>query len=369
MSKILYVEDELTKNIATIKKFFLPILKSRKIINQLNELENQSPIYAEDIVSICNKASELDICYEFPIALNKVINNHQDYDLIIIDRNLSVYDYSDDLNEITENLTKVGLPYPEEKATEYHEREGDLLLLLLLRQNPGYKEKIYILTANTKDSIRNSSELDAIINVSKFSRDRILEKGTEAENVIGNIIQDLPAFSIQNKYRAQCDVLRKHLSEDDVKLFIDMINHYEINNLKEYVFFLRKLLDNLLHHIAFSMAEPYADYWNKVNKKQLQIKTFIKGIKRWDDKTSSYLWIAGLPAYDRTHHFGYNSIVQNACLSIFEITSDCGIHELSRSIDIESLGTDNLSAYTKMSLLGQICDVIAWYDKAMDSFK
>jgi len=73
MSKILYIEDELTKNIATIKKFFLPILQSSKIIKQINDLENGSPIYAEDIISICNKASELDICYEFPVALDKVV--------------------------------------------------------------------------------------------------------------------------------------------------------------------------------------------------------------------------------------------------------------------------------------------------------
>ena len=363
MSKILYVEDELTKNIATIKKFFLPILKSKKIINQLNELENQSPIYAEDIVSICNKASELDICYEFPIALNKVVHNHQDYDLIIIDRNLSNYDYSEDLDEVIEDITKAGLSDPEGKATQYHEREGDLLLLILLRLNPGYKDKIYFLTANTKDSIRSSNELETLIDVNKFSLERILEKGTDAENVIGDIILDLPSFSIQNRYREQCDILRKQLSEDEVKQFTDMIRYYEKNHLKEYVFFLRKLLDNILHHVAFSMAEPGADYWNKRNRKQLQIKPFIKGFKN-----DSGQW-QGLPEYDRIHHIGYNSIILNACLSIFEITSDCGVHELSKIIDIESLGTANLSRHTRMTLLSQICDVVLWYDRVMDSFK
>jgi len=270
-----------------------------------------------------------------------------------------VYDYSDDLEEIKANIVSAGLTEPEERTVKYHEREGDLLLLILLRRDAGYKDKTYFLTANTKDSIRGSEELQTIIDISQFSQDHILEKGTDAENVLSDIIKDLPTFKIQNKYRTQIDVLRKHLTEEDINEFIQMMKYYDKNKVREFVFFLRKLLDNILHHIAFLISEPDAEYWNPKNKKQLQAKSFIKGFK---GISGAY---QGLPEFDKKHHIGYNSIIQNACLSIFEITSDCGIHDISKAIDIESLNTLDLSKFTLSSLLGQICDVILWYDKAM----
>jgi hypothetical protein len=366
MSKILYIEDELTKNIPAIKKYFEPLLVSRNLIKQLEELESRATIYPKDVVNICNKASELDVVYKFPVALTKIVHHYQDYDLIIIDRDLSTYDYSADYDKIKADVEYIGLSDPQQKATEYRGREGDLLLLILLRLNPEISDKICFLAINKTDVLKTSSELETIIDITQFTSSKILEKGKEAENVISAIIANLPTFTIQNNYRAQCDILRRHLSENDVKQFISMIQYQEEDKLNEFVFFLRKLLDNLLHHIAFGMNEPRATYWNPKNQKQLQIKPFIKGIKRWDDRTRTNYLVAGLPAYNEKHHIGYNSIIENACLSIFEITSDCGVHELSKSIDIESLGTSNLSQYTKMSLLGQICDVILWYDKTME---
>lgn len=106
-------------------------------------------------------------------------------------------------------------------------------------------------------------------------------------------------------------------------------------------------MDNILHQIAYSMDDPKAEYWNPKNREQLQIKPFIKGISRWDEKSKSKKFIAGLPAYNEKHNIGYSSIIRNACLSIFEITSDCGIHELSKAIDISSLGLSDISIYKK----------------------
>lgn len=362
MPKILYIEDELTKNIATIKKFFAPILRDKRIKKELDELESSDRVFPDDIITACSYSSELEIAYTFPIALERIITNHKYYDLIIIDRNLSVYEYSEDLEYVREILKSVSLDLSDDRLLSYHEREGDLLLLALLKLDKEAKEKIYYLTANTKDDLRGLDELQSMMDVVDFNKEHIIEKGSAAEATLSTILGNMDAFRIQNKFRKQCDILRHHLSEEDVNEFVNMMGYFDKDKRKEFIFYARKLLDNLLHDLAFSLGEPDAEYWNAKNKKQLQIKSFIKGYR----SGTSYI---GLPAYDEKHHIGYNSINRNACLSIFEICSDCGVHELSKAIDIESLGTASLSAYTMNSLQNQICDVICWYDRAMQLIK
>lgn len=364
MSKILYIEDELTKNIASLQKLFAPILKDSKVNKKLKEIETSEPIYPEDIIDACSKIPSLNICFTFPAALELIINHHQEYELFIIDRNLSTYQYSDDLEQMISALTCIGISNAEEKVIEYHEREGDLLLRILQKLNPANIDKVYFLTANTKDAIRGSDVLD-MIDEACNRKDWIIEKGTEAESIITKAIADVSGFAIQNRYKEQCTILRKHLSETDLDQFIKMVKHYEVGMIKEFIFYLRKLLDDLLHDIAFNIAEPGAEYWNPKNKTQLQIKPFIKGIYRLNKFTKENELFSGLPAYDRKHRIGYNSIIRNACLSVFEITSDCGIHELSHAVNIESLGTANISHHTKVTLLNQICDIIVWYDLAI----
>lgn len=359
MPKILYIEDELTKNISTIQKLFAPVLKDKRIKKALSDLENSDRFYAEDVVEACSLSSELDVIHSFPQAVEKVLAHHKAYDLIIIDRNLSLQGYDDELSLLLSKINEALPQFSEERLLDYYEREGDLLLLLLMRLDPAYKDKTYYLTANVSDALRGSSELQTMLDMDSFSSRHIIEKGSSGEQVICDILADIKAFRIQNSYRAQCGILRSRLTEEDVNSFVKMVSYHMADERSEFVFGIRKLLDNLLHHIAFQIGEPDAGYWNEKNRKQLQIKSFIKGFKAGNS------WV-GLPACDQKHHIGYNSIVRNACLSIFEISSDCGIHELSKAIDIESLSTASLSKYTMQSLLNQICDVIIWYDVAMD---
>jgi hypothetical protein len=359
MPKILYIEDELTKNISTIQKLFAPILKDKRIKIELSELESRDRFYAEDVIKACRYCSELDVVHSFPLAVEKVLSYHKSYDLIVIDRNLSLHGYDDQLEPLLSMIQKELPQFNEERLLEYFEREGDLLLLLLMRINPDYRDKTYYLTANASDALRGSSELQTMLDMNSFTSKHIIEKGSNSEQVICDILSDMKAFRIQNSYRIQCDILRKRLTEDDVNQFVKMVGYHMADDRREFVFGLRKLLDNLLHHIAYQMGEPDAGYWNASNKKQLQAKSFIKGFKAQNT-------FVGLPACDQKYNIGYNSIIRNACLSIFEISSDCGIHELSRAIDIQSLSTASLSNYTMQSLINQICDVIIWYDTAMD---
>jgi len=347
MSKILYIEDELTKNIPTIKKFFAPILTSRNLLNQLNQIENRTPIFDRDIVRICNKATELDVVYKFSIALDKIAHHHLDYDLIIIDRNLSAYDYSKDWIGIKEDLKFVGLNEQEDNPAEYHEKEGDLLLLILLRIDPSYKDKIYILATQANDIVKSSVEMETIINITDFSTTRILEKGTGLENVISSIIADLPAFSIQNKYKEQCDILREQFSEEMVNLFITVVKlSDEVEKKIDFMLKLRPLTEKFLVTLANKINDKKARYWYKYNDKvSLQEKDFINSLEDIDHR----------------YKIGYNKNIRQCLYSLWQIPSDFASHT--------SGNPDDITIYTITALVNQLCDVILWFDKAMDSFK
>lgn len=148
---------------------------------------------------------------------------------------------------------------------------------------------------------------------------------------------------------------------NNIDSYAYMLKHFDSDKRKEFVFYLRNLLDNILNSVAYQMGEFNAEYWKSQGRnKQLHIGPFIKGFQP-KGKTD----FVGLDAFDKKNDIGYNSIVKNACLSIFAITSDCGVHELSKAINIESLNTQSMSVYTMNSLLNQICDVIIWYDNAL----
>lgn len=364
MGKILFIEDELTKSIATILKLFEPIFMDSRTVRLLEELENDSYKTPELIIEACQYTSGLDICHTYVNALACILNNYRDYDLIIIDRNLSEQPYHKDIEDIKQYLSQGGFNDPENKIDYYRTREGDLLLLLLLRFDKANKKRIYYLTANL-DELRGSPELRTLIDVDDFFENHIIEKSPDRENELRNIISDLDSFAIQNRFTEQCEILRTRLNEEEVNHFINMIRHFEADSRREFIVYLRKLLDNILHDLAFKMKEPQAGYWNRANKTQLIVKTFIKG-HHPGGRDKEFMEPSGLPVFDQKHGIGYGSIIRDACLSIFEICSDCGIHDLNPSIAPNKLNIDSLTDHTMNSLLHQICDVILWYEKAID---
>jgi hypothetical protein len=362
MPKVLYIEDELTKNIPAIRRFFAPILRNKKIVKRFDELESEDRVVPEDILDACKYSTELEICYKFPEALQKIITNYRSYDLIIIDRNLSLYDYSGNLEDIIQMMSSIGYERGEGSILSYHEREGDLLLLVLAKIDKDNMSKTYYLTANTGDDLRGSSELQTLIDIGSFYRNHIIEKGSEREAVISEIISDTKSFKIQNKYRLQCDILREHLTEDDVKNFIETVKHFESDSKKEFVLILRNQIDNLLHHLAHEINDISAPYWNPHNSQQIKVKPFLKGC--WMDNIDY-----SLKGFNKKKNIKYTSIPLNGLLSIFEITSDCGVHEQSKAIIETNLRTEHLTKHTMRTLFHQYMDVILWYDNALRTIK
>ncbi len=353
MAKILYIEDELTKNISSIKKFFTNTFKDKNFIKNLNELENRDgPIYPDDVLTACNYCKALEICYSFPMALQCIINNPHIYDLIIIDRNLSEIDYLDDLNYILEllNDNKYGLNmnYNEDQLLSFYSREGDLLLMILLRQDPSLSKLIYFLTANTKDALRDSDTLKTIIDLKSFMENQIIEKGSEDENKIIDILKNLKNFRIQNKYYDQCQALRNQSKEDLVNQFIQVVCHYEQKDNEVFCLKIRKILESMLYDIALKINNPKIssnkeDFWDDHNN--LKISLFLTQEN-------------GLSKYE--NQIQYNNIIRNFCISLYKICSQYGAHSSKEH------NLNIISKYVTSALLNQLCEVIIWYDKALN---
>lgn len=363
MSKILFIEDELTKNIASIIRFFSPILQT-DVKQKLEQLNNENRIFPSDIVQVCQYQNDLDIAFTFPEALRLIVANHKLYDLIIIDRNLSEYQYNDELTILLKQLYEIFSEDWSERISKFHEREGDLLLLVLLKINQEYREKVYYLTANVTDNLRVSPEMQTVLNLGSFTKDHIIEKGSSRESIIYNILQDMDAFSIQNQYPNICGVLRGRLSEESVNEFIKAVRCYESNEEKEFMNKSRNILENILRDIALlfnRFDQPYV-----AENDKLPVYRFIKGDRKWNDQTKTSELVSGLPFYDNKYKIGYTAVIRNACLSIHEVASEYAAHYKDPSISNENRWMSN---YSMNTLLNQLCDVISWYGDVIPYIK
>jgi hypothetical protein len=95
--KILYVEDELERNIPRVNNLFAKYLTETQK-KKLSALEIDDSGFGGDpqaIEEIVNSTGVVDCYHSFVDGLGKVLNNNEDYSIFIVDRNLvnCHYDY------------------------------------------------------------------------------------------------------------------------------------------------------------------------------------------------------------------------------------------------------------------------------------
>jgi len=125
--KILYVEDQLSRQVDTLLTIFSQVL-GINLKNELRTLINDPSgrgASAIEIKKIVGESNILDLSDNFPDALRKITYHFGDYDLFIVDRNLAEGDYNlNDIQQIDNNMTN--------KIWEkYWDWEGDWLLNVL----------------------------------------------------------------------------------------------------------------------------------------------------------------------------------------------------------------------------------------------
>lgn len=334
--KILFVEDELSKNISRVVRLFEKFLGKDRIARL--EALDADPYGAssEEIKAIIDETGIVEADYRFPQALKKVTRQHAQYALFIIDRNLVEGDYR------YEEALEADPAFSEKMYNDYFEREGDYLLykLALLITGLAISQKFFFLTAyDAASELKNAAGLQELIgHLGDFKKNNLIEKGNEKhffrlKEMVDNH-QDIRRVA---EHQHHVNLLRKYLDEKSadrfVKLILDRDKRRRVgDNLNEIRQIYQKILSKCCALIP-EMNAACVDNYGHVNL----------GKKTLD-------WLS-----ENGH---INSIIRNHCFSIKTICSDFGGHDHTAERQIFAPGTDTVNA-----LFFALKDVIGWFGK------
>ena len=272
--KILYVEDELSKNIPRIIKFFNKHL-GENAVKKLKEIQNDN--YGADsktIRELIEQSGIVDVACSFPDALDKIVNNHSDYSLFIVDRNLIDSSYS------VSELKEIDSTFDDVKINENKTREGDYLFEKLVFQD-GMMEKLsdvfYFLSAYEPDGLAKK-----YIENNKFKSENYISKSDDSRLI--NKIDGLEDINLIVKNKAVVDIIKKKFSNKYVKRYLSILKNkdsLDTIEISKTLGEIRKFLEKILRTIFESDNLPKS-YSDKNGREQL----FITG-----DKISYYVRI------------------------------------------------------------------------------
>ncbi len=179
--KILYVEDELSKNIPRIVRLFSKYLGEEKV-KALETPETDTSGFGadpEEIKSIVEETYMIEVEYRFPNALHKIVQRPEKYALFIVDRNLSEHEYTyEEIQSIDPYYTKILYQRYSKK-----DREGDYLLQKLALFSPvDVMTRFYFLTAySAQDELQIAEDVEQLIDLGKFKAENFIEKGNDSD--------------------------------------------------------------------------------------------------------------------------------------------------------------------------------------------
>lgn len=329
--KILFVEDELSKNIPKIVRIFEKYLgKKRK--KKLESLESDESGYGadpEEIKNIVEDTQIIEVEYKFPTALEKIINHYDKYALYIVDRNLSLSQYDFD------QITLIDDQFTDSLYDNFFEREGDYLLQKLIYSGIDVLTKFYFLTAySAADELRNSAEVKTHIDFGKFKNENFIEKGKdEYLQKLKDILENISILNLRVENKHYLNILHTcihdELAENFVKVLSDLENKKRIgDNLKD----IRNIYEQILKASAEKIPEMKNHCLTEYGNPLLGKETID--------------WL-----YKNKH---INSIHRNFFFSIKAIASDFGAHDSKKKHIYEP------TVDTVKSLVYALKDSILW---------
>ncbi len=209
--KILFVEDELEKNIPRLLRLFKKYLYKPQR-QELKALEDDPSGYGatpEQIKEIVERNDIIRVAYRFPDALKEILDHYQQYALFIIDRNLSLSDYD------YEEANQLDPLFTDAQYNKFFEREGDYLLKKMSHL-PDFKTMFYFLTAYSyDDEIRGKEDIQDLIDFDRLRAENFIDKSNPDEiNRLQNIIETQPMLIIQNENQKYLEILKRRIGED-----------------------------------------------------------------------------------------------------------------------------------------------------------
>jgi len=336
--KILYVEDELSKNIPRLIRLFSKYL-SKKEIKNLKALEADEIGYGaepEEIKNIVEKTGLIEIEYRFPDALREVIHNSEKYALFIVDRNLSEIEYEYD------ELSQIDATYSKDQYDKFFEREGDYLLHKLV-YSVNVSTKFYFLTAYpAPDEIRGAYDLQTLVDFGKFHAENFIEKADSDQlEKMKSIIENIKILNLAEENKQYLNILRKSIDEETAESFLKILDEKdEMMRIGDNLRKTRIIYENILETCSQTIPDMKSNCTEHGN-------VIIGG--------KTIIWL-----YDTGH---INSILRNFFFSIHKICSEFGAHQNRPPSEYKpTLNTVNSLVYASK-------DVILWFGKVCSQYK
>jgi hypothetical protein len=341
--RILFVDDELEKNIPRLLRLFGNFL-SKNQKEELRALENDEyGATPEQIKTIMERKDLFRIEYRFPDALKEIVTNAKKYALFIIDRNLSLTEY--DFAEVQ----AIDQNFSEAQYDRFFEREGDYFLHKLIYQNLDVARQFYFLTAYSFDSeIKGAEDLKNHIDFNQFGRENFIEKASPDDTArLQNIIENQSAFLIRHENLEYLEILKQRIGEN----ISDSFWYILVNrNIEDYIHTnlgaIRVLLENILEVIAQKLQAP-ADCWD--NGRNIKARSVINWLVQYNSDTRT-----------NDYQFDTNSIIKDFAYNVYEIASDFGSHIPQPGFQPT---TDTVNA-----LIFALKDLIVWFDTALTKY-
>lgn len=370
MSRILYVEDKLEQYKDMILEMFEPILTSEKI----EELDRFRNPMADNIVKWSEDIPLLDICYTFTDALHKIIQGHDKYWLVIIDRNLEAYRHEDDYEEIEQLLKENDLPEYKSYSDDFRSittiYQGDILFQILLEKNPKSIDKVFFLTENLKDPLQVKPQLVHEWKRLKYDQNRWIGKDLKSLEAITDEVKKLDSIDRLRHYPEVVNIL-KTIDEDCLDSFERILtlsgSFADVSALAQET---RKLLLNVLTSLSISLeknelrSKLLLKAYEEKNRKKRDFCFWIPGTNH-ELNTSDLLSALQFISPNDMKYFEYYSNIHNACRYIYHVCSDIGDHDTSKGIKLDKLRSTNATRFTSSNLVGLLCEVIIWYDRLL----
>lgn len=220
--KILYVEDELAKNIPGIIRLFRKYLNEKQI-KELEAFEHDQSGYGALSAEIktCLEATQIiEVEYRFPEALNKILCTPEKYALFLVDRNLSGSEYTQ------KEVQAIDPNYHETLHKKYAEREGDYLLEKLAIFSPvDVMAKFYFLTAySARDELRSGQEIEHLIEIKKFAVSNFIEKGNSRDfERLQQMMTTLTTLNVRSDNLRYLNILATYCDRQTVEDFVKIL--------------------------------------------------------------------------------------------------------------------------------------------------
>ena len=209
MSKILFVDDEITRNLPALQLLFGGIISDDEC-EQLKRLRrNPLGVKIDQIKAVLRNNPVLEVEDSFAGAIERIrsAGSGRDHDLFLLDRNLATGNGMYKLAEIAAVMPG----YDENAMERYKGREGDFLLLLLYLQGVPCREKVYFYSAYQADDIRSALYLQHMIGFKTFSADNFVDKSDSKakEKFRTKVVEQLERAMIVARYREAFSGLHK----------------------------------------------------------------------------------------------------------------------------------------------------------------